>query len=114
MTAFARQHKLGAMTDSAETEAAEPEQPEPKGDALSPLHASILQFESRPWAHPGVKDEAIRVELALTSARYYQLLNAAIESPAAVRHDPMLVRRLRRIRDGRARGISAGTEPDGL
>ncbi|PWB98563.1 DUF3263 domain-containing protein [Homoserinimonas hongtaonis] len=86
----------------------------PSADSLSEQHASILQFESRAWGHAGVKDEAIRVELGLTSARYYQLLNAAIESPAAVKHDPMLVRRLRRIRDGRARGISAGAEPEDL
>lgn len=65
--------------------------------------ARILEFERRAWSHPGAKEEAIRVELGLNSARYYQLLNAVIESPAAFAHDPMLVRRLRRLRDGRRR-----------
>lgn len=65
--------------------------------------ARILDFERRTWSHPGAKDEAIRVELGLTAARYYQLLNAVIESPAAFAHDPMLVRRLRRMRDARRR-----------
>jgi hypothetical protein len=69
----------------------------PERDAL------ILDFERRDWAHPGAKEEAIRVELGFTAARYYQLLNAVIESPAAFAHDPMLVRRLRRLRDARRR-----------
>jgi hypothetical protein len=69
---------------------------------LSEREAGILAFERRPWAHAGQKDEAIRVELGLTSARYYQLLNSAIDSPAALKHDPMLVRRLRRLREARS------------
>lgn len=65
--------------------------------------ARILDFERRTWSNLSAKEEAIRVELELTAARYYQLLNAVIESPAAFAHDPMLVRRLRRLRDGRRR-----------
>lgn len=70
---------------------------------ISERDARILEFERRPWSHPGAKEEAIRVELGLGPARYYQLLNAVIESPAAFAHDPMLVRRLRRLRDARRR-----------
>lgn len=65
--------------------------------------AGILEFEGREWSHPGAKEEAIRVELGLSTARYYQRLNAVIESPAALAHDPMLVRRLRRLREARRR-----------
>ncbi|MCW4386143.1 DUF3263 domain-containing protein [Salinibacterium sp. SYSU T00001] len=65
--------------------------------------ARILDFERREWNHSGAKEEAIRVELGLTAARYYQRLNAVIDSPAALAHDPMLVRRLRRLRDSRRR-----------
>jgi hypothetical protein len=74
--------------------------PEP-GTGLTDRDRGILAFEHRWWAHAGAKDEAIRAEFGLTPARYYQLLNAVIDSPAAVRHDPMLVHRLQRVRDAR-------------
>lgn len=64
---------------------------------------AILDFERLWWRHAGAKEEAIRSQFGLSAARYYQLLNAVIDSPAAVRHDPMLVRRLQRARDARTR-----------
>jgi hypothetical protein len=69
--------------------------------ALGDRDRQILEFERQWWRHAGAKEEAIRAEFALSAARYYQLLNAVIDSPAAVRHDPMLVRRLQRTRDAR-------------
>jgi hypothetical protein len=80
--------------------------PEPAHDphaGLSARDASILEFERHWWRHAGAKEEAIRAEFGLSAARYYQVLNAVIDSPAAVRHDPMLVRRLQRARDARTR-----------
>lgn len=68
---------------------------------LSERDKRILAFEHQWWKHAGAKEEAIRAEFGLTSARYYQLLNAVIDSPAAIAHDPMLVRRLQRVRDTR-------------
>jgi hypothetical protein len=65
-------------------------------DVLSERDRAILAFESQ-W-----KEESIRDAFSISAARYYQLLNAVIDSPAAVRHDPMLVRRLLRARDDRA------------
>ena len=44
----------------------------------------------------------IREKLGMSSARYYQLLGRLIETEAALEFDPLLVRRLRRIRDSRA------------
>lgn len=68
---------------------------------LSDRDAAILDFE-RTWSrHAGAKEEAIRSQLSLSSARYYQVLNAVIDLPAAVRHDPMLVGRLQRAREAR-------------
>ena len=84
--------------------AAGAEQPRPDDAAdpgLTERERDILAFEHRWWAHAGAMDEAIRAELGLTPARYYQLLNAVIDSPAAVRHDPMLVHRLQRVREAR-------------
>ena len=64
---------------------------------------AILAFERDWWRHAGAKEEAIRSQFGLSAARYYQLLNILIDSPDAVRHDPMLVRRLQRARDARTR-----------
>jgi hypothetical protein len=61
----------------------------------------MLAFERQWWRHAGAKEEAIRAQFGLSAARYYQVLNAVIDSPEAVRHDPMLVRRLQRARDAR-------------
>ncbi|WP_374197922.1 DUF3263 domain-containing protein [Microbacterium sp. cx-59] len=70
---------------------------------LSDRDAGILAFESRWGAHGGAKEEAIRSELGLAPARYYQLLGRLIDTEAALAHEPMLVARLRRIRDERRR-----------
>lgn len=62
---------------------------------------SILEFERRWWRHVGAKEEAILAEFGIPVARYYQLLNAVIDTPAAERRDPLLVRRLQRAREAR-------------
>ena len=69
--------------------------------ALDDRERAILAFERTWWKHAGKKEEAIRKEFSLSSARYYQLLGALIESPLALAHDPMLVKRLQRVRDAR-------------
>lgn len=73
---------------------------------------AILSFEERWGAHSGAKEEAIRTELELAPARYYQLLNRLIDTEAALAHAPMLVGRLRRIRDDR-RGARAARATGG-
>jgi Protein of unknown function (DUF3263) len=81
---------------------------------LSVRDARILDFE-REWArHAGAKEEAIRSQFSLSTARYYQVLNAVIDLPAAVRHDPMLVGRLQRAREARtsSRAARAFRSPD--
>ena len=82
-----------------------PEQGDDPGTAapvgLSERAIAILAFERDWWRHAGAKEEAIRSQFGLSAARYYQLLNTVIDSPDAVRHDPMLVRRLQRARDAR-------------
>lgn len=75
--------------------------PSPPDDGLTDRERSILDMERREWRSPGAKELAVRTELGLSSARYYQVLNALLDSPEALRADPMLVKRLRRIRDAR-------------
>ncbi|MHC2998765.1 DUF3263 domain-containing protein [Microbacterium sp. HJ5] len=69
---------------------------------LSDRDLAILAFEAEWRRHAGAKEEAIRAELGLAPARYYQLLGRLIETADAQAHDPMLVKRLRRLRDARA------------
>lgn len=76
--------------------------------ALGEHQRRILEFERRWWRHPGAKEQAIRDTFELSATRYYQLLNAVLDDPAALAHDPVLVGRLRRLRDGRAAG---GSQP---
>lgn len=73
---------------------------------LSDRDAQVLRFEQRTWRYPAAKDEAIRAEFGLSPARYYQLLNVLIESPAALAAEPVLVGRLSRLRASRRRGWS--------
>ncbi len=71
------------------------------GAGLGDREMAILAFERTWWRHAGAKEEAIRQEFGISAARYYQLLGALIDSPAALVHDPMLVKRLQRLRDAR-------------
>ena len=70
---------------------------------LSERSREILDFE-RTWrALPGTKAAAIRERFGLSGSRYYQLLNALLDNPAALAADPVVVGRLRRLRATRAR-----------
>lgn len=70
---------------------------------LTVLETELLAFERQWWKQPGAKEQKVRDLFDLSATRYYQLLNALIDRPAALEHDPMLVLRLRRLRDSRAR-----------
>lgn len=70
-------------------------------DALTELERQVLAFENRRWPGTGAKEQGIADQLGLTSTQYYQVLNAAIDKPAALQEAPGLVTRLRRVRDAR-------------
>lgn len=61
----------------------------------------ILAFEKTRWNHTGAKDTAILELFGCTATRYYAELNALIDRPEAYEAEPMLVKRLRRLRDER-------------
>ena len=65
---------------------------------LSPREREILTFEREWWKYASAKDTALRERLAMTPEAYYRTLNAIIDQPGALAHDPLLVRRLRRQR----------------
>ena len=76
--------------------------PSERSRELTSREIAMLTFERAWWRRGGVKEEAIREEFGVSAARYYQLLGALIDSPAALVEDPMLVKRLQRLRDARA------------
>ncbi|WP_083730777.1 MULTISPECIES: DUF3263 domain-containing protein [Protofrankia] len=81
--------------------------------ALDERQRRVLEFEHHWWRYAGAKETAIRAEFGISATRYYQILNALIDSPAALAADPMLVRRLRRLRATRRRARSGHTgRPD--
>jgi len=67
----------------------------------------ILVFERQWWRFAGAKEAAIRERFGMSSTRYYQVLNALIDRPEALSADPLLVRRLRRMRGARQRQRSS-------
>ena len=77
------------------------------GDVLDDRGRAILDFEREWWRFAGAKEQAIRERFDLSPTRYYQLMNAIINSEAALAYDPMLVRRLRRLRAARQRQRAA-------
>lgn len=68
---------------------------------LSARDEAVLAVERRSWPGPGPKERAIRERLGISPTRYYQLLNALLDDPRALAHDPVTVNRLRRVRDAR-------------
>ena len=67
----------------------------------------ILDFEREWWRYAGAKEQAIRERFDVSPTRYYQLLNRVIDDEEAVVYDPMLVKRLRRLRAARQRQRAA-------
>ena len=73
----------------------------PQGSTLSDLESRILDFEGTWWRFAGAKESAIKDLFNLTPPRYYQLLNDLIDREDALEVAPMLVKRLRRLRQAR-------------
>ncbi len=67
----------------------------------------ILAFERQWWKYAGAKEQAIRELFDMSATRYYQVLNGLIDTSEALAADPMLVKRLRRLRASRQRQRSA-------
>jgi Protein of unknown function (DUF3263) len=76
-------------------------------DGLARRDREILAFERQWWKYAGAKEQAIRELFDMSATRYYQVLNTLIDTPAALAADPMLVKRLRRLRASRQRQRSA-------
>lgn len=85
----------------------------PEESGLDERSRAILDFEREWWRYAGAKEQAVRERFDLSPTRYYQLLNRVIDDERSVTYDPMLVKRLRRLRASRQRQRAArrlGTE----
>jgi hypothetical protein len=78
---------------------------EPTG--LSELELRLLEFERTWWRHAGSKESAIKELFNLTPPAYYQMLNNLIDRNEALLAEPILVKRLRRIREARSASRSS-------
>jgi hypothetical protein len=76
-------------------------------EELSERDQDILSFERLWWKYAGAKEQAIRDKFGMSATRYYQVLNALIDRHDALAHDPLLVKRLRRLRSVRQRTRAA-------
>ncbi len=74
---------------------------------FSERDAQMLTLERQWWKYAGAKEQAIRELFDISATHYYQILNVLIDTEAALAHDPMLVKRLRRLRTSRQRARTA-------
>jgi hypothetical protein len=74
---------------------------------LGERQQQMLALERQWWKYAGAKEQAVRELFDLSATHYYQLLNALIDTEEALAHDPMLVKRLRRLRMSRQRARTA-------
>lgn len=74
---------------------------------LTAQEQQVLAFEKQWWKYAGAKESAIAEQFGMNVTRYYQLLNALLDKPAALAAEPLLVKRLRRVREQRHRDRTA-------
>jgi len=74
---------------------------------LSQQDEALLDFEAGWWRAERSKDDEIRTRFGLSTPKYYQRLNALIDNPDALAYSPLLVKRLRRMREQRQADRSA-------
>ena len=68
---------------------------------LSERDIAIIEFERTSWQLPSSKEAAIRQRFGLSTSRYYQLRDNLLESREALQYDPLVIRRLLRLRNKR-------------
>lgn len=79
----------------------------PERGELEERERRILDFERDAWRLQVAKERAIRESFGISATRYHQLLHRVVDRPEALAYDPMLVRRLRRLREIRRKRRTA-------
>lgn len=85
-----------------------------RADGLTDRDRAILDLERSWWRYPGAKETAIRERFGTSATLYYRRLNWLIDQPEALAHDPMVVGRLRRVREARREGRRGGRRVDAV
>jgi hypothetical protein len=75
---------------------------------LSDRERRVLELERGWWRYAATKDEAVREQVGMTLSEYHPFLNTLLDRPEALEHDPLLVKRLRRLRSARRGAGSVG------
>ena len=92
-----------AAPDDGAAEVLVPASVQVAAPGLTNRELAMLSFERQWWRVAGAKETAIRDRFGLSPTRYYQVLNALVDRSEALAADPLLVRRLRRVRAARQR-----------
>jgi hypothetical protein len=96
-----------ADTGSETVSGADPMPAPQPGSRLSERDKQMLALERQWWKYAGAKEQAIRELFDLSASHYYHILNSLFDTEDALAQDPMLVKRLRRLRTSRQRARTA-------
>ncbi|WP_394939591.1 DUF3263 domain-containing protein [uncultured Ilumatobacter sp.] len=87
------------------------------GVMLSERHAAMLDFERSWWSNEEPRDQVVRARFQCSPENYQAELAAVLDDPAAMEHDPLVVRRLKRLRlrarQARIDGIASAGSGEG-
>jgi len=64
----------------------------------SELDLRLLDFEREWWRHAGSKEAGVKERFGISLSEYYERLNNLIDGEEALAAQPLLVKRLRRLR----------------
>ena len=70
-------------------------------NGLTEREKDILEFEQSWWSLSIPREQAVRDRFQLTETEYVEVLEMLIATEAALEAEPLLVRRLRRMKDRR-------------
>lgn len=73
---------------------------------LTPQEMSVLRFEGQHWPNAARKEEMMGTLLGFGAVTYYQVLNGLLDREEALADSPVLVNRLRAVRDSTRRPSS--------
>ncbi len=65
---------------------------------LDERSAAMLDFERAWWNNDEPRDQVIRARFQCSPEEYHAELTKVLDDPAAMDHDPLVVRRLKRLR----------------
>ena len=78
---------------------------------MTGVQVAILEFETQWWRRVGDKNAAIREQLGMEPSRYYELLDALLDDPEAMKRAPGTVTRYRDLRDRRRQRLAQQVKP---